>query len=131
MKTPTSLVQSAHSVFLQFPIQLYLMKYDPTAGIWTIPEDGTYEFYVHILNGEETDEAWAFSLVVDGTDVDYILQYGDVDYPDLISDDSSEMLELSSGQQVSVSPGGMTGIYGSSGNDVMYSWFSGRLIKAA
>ena len=98
--------------------------YDPTTGIYTVPQDGIYEFYVHILSGDETDERWAFSLAVDDADVDYTLQIGDVDYLDYISDDSSEMLELSSGQQVSV-------ILGSASNDVMFSWFSGRLIKAA
>ena len=105
--------------------------YDPTTGIYTVPEDGTYEFYLHILNGDETGDIWAFSLVVDGDYVDYTLEYGDVDYPDYITDDSLEMLELSSGQQVSVSPAAMTQLVGTTDNGVKCSWFSGRLIKAA
>ena len=105
--------------------------YDPTTGIYTIPEDGTYEFYVHILNGDETSNNWAFGLFVDDALVDYTMFINDADYPDFVSSDSSEMLELSSGQQVYVSSTSMTEIYGTNNNDVMFSWFSGRLIKAA
>ena len=102
--------------------------YDPTTGIYTVPQNGTYEFYVHLMNGPDTNDLWAFSLVVDDANVDYNLQY---EYPDYISDATLEMLELSSGQQVSVSPlGTMDYIAGSTGG-VMASWFSGRLIKAA
>ena len=103
--------------------------YDPTTGIYTVPEDGIYEFYVHILNGQETEDRYAFSLVVDATDVDYTLFDNDADNPDLVSSDSSEMLELSSGQQVSVTPVSVTEIRGT-GGDLMFSWFSGRLTKA-
>ena len=62
--------------------------YNATTGIYTVPEDGPYEFYVHILNGDDANTAWAFSLVVDGTDVDYTLHFGDVDYQDYISDNN-------------------------------------------
>ena len=106
-------------------------NYDQKTGIYTVPQDGTYEFYVHISVAAEGDDRWGFYLVVDDTGVDYTLQDGDVDYPDYISDDSSEMLELSSGQQVSVRPVSMTEIFGSNSIGVMLSWFSGRLIHAA
>ena len=49
---------------------------------------------------------------------------------DYISNDSSVILELSTDQQVWVSPDSMNQIFGSSG-DEMYSWFSGRLITPA
>ena len=105
--------------------------YDPTTGIYTVPQDGTYEFHVHILNGPNTDDRYGFRLVVDDVDIDYTIQLGQVDSPDYISDDSSEMLELSSGQQVSVTPISISVIMGTTSTDTMYSWFSGRLIKTA
>ena len=105
--------------------------YDPTTGIYTVPQDGVYEFYVHILNGPNTDDRWGFRLVVDDAEIDYTLQIGQVDSPDYISDDSTEMLELSSGQQVSVTPISISTIMGSTSADRMYSWFSSRLIKTA
>ena len=103
--------------------------YDPTTGIYTVPQDGAYEFYVHILNGDEETSYWAFGLVVDESYVDYSRHTDDVDNPDYITVDLLDIIELVSGQQVSVSPTSMTEIYGSYG-EMMYSWFSGRLVKA-
>ena len=44
--------------------------YDPTTGIYTVPQNGTYEFYVHLLNTEDEDLSFGFSLDVDGADID-------------------------------------------------------------
>ena len=103
--------------------------YDPTTGIYTVPQDGTYEFYVHLLNADENNSLWAFRLVVDDVSVDYTMHTDNGDDPDYVSEDSSEFLELSSGQQISVTPTNMEDILGTNGN-LMFSWFSGRLIKA-
>ena len=84
------------------------------------------------MNGFDINDLWTFSLVVDGNAVDETYQSDDADYPDHISDDSLEMIELSSDQQVSVSPRSMIQIWGTHTDvDLIYSWFSGRLINAA
>ena len=94
--------------------------YDPTTGIYTVPQDGIFEFYVHILTEQEDDFVWAFRLEVDNDDIDYTMHRDDGDPPDRISVDSSELIELSSGQQVSVTPTNMEDILGTNG-DLMLS----------
>ena len=41
-------------------------NYNSSRGIYKVPMDGLYEFYVQIYNSEANEEAWAIFLLVDG-----------------------------------------------------------------
>ena len=105
--------------------------YDNTTGIFTVPVDGVYEITSHLYNSPDVDNFSSHYIKVDGLNVTYSVHS---DYTseevERVSLSSTVLLSLTRGQQVWVYPYLTDGVYGSSGFDYMFSWFTGHLISA-
>ena len=103
--------------------------YNPTTGIYTVPLDGIYEFYVQIESYQDSNNDWGFEIVVDGEDVSYTRHdaSGSSASNEAVSACLTVLVHLSAGQEVWVETI-LEGLFGSSNE--MYSWFSGHLISA-
>ena len=106
--------------------------YDPTTGIYTVPLDGIYEFYAQIESYVDSNNDWAFYIVVDDEDITFTRHEasGSENIDENVSSSSTLLLQLSTGQQVWVEPFVLDGLYGTDSAGLMYSWFSGHLISA-
>ena len=107
-------------------------NYNPGTGIYTVPVNGFYEFYVHIYVDDDASFNWAFYIQVDGTFITDSAHDVNDGPTDNISSTATVILNLLQGQQVSVAPPLNVALYGAHVDidDRMNSYFSGRLIMA-
>ena len=75
--------------------------YNQTTGIYTVPQDGIYEFTVQIESYLESDNDWGFDLVVDGDRTTYTRHdvSGSGDDFENVSLSSTIIFELLAGRQ--------------------------------
>ena len=103
-------------------------NYNPATGIYTVPVNGFYEFYINMYVYSDESLNWAFYIAIDGaaiTDSAHGVNDASEDY---ISMKASVIINLTQGQQVSVAPHVEVTLWSSSG--AMNSYFSGHLIMA-
>ena len=102
--------------------------YDDTAGIYTVPIDGIYEFNVNAR--AQSDSDFGSYLVRDGVDVAHA-RNADGSGPGMMSTLLVIPVHATVGQQFWVRPFSLDGIYGSDESDgELLSWFGGRLLSA-
>ena len=104
--------------------------FDSTTGIYTVAMDGLYEFNVQIYCSLK-EEICVYYITVDGTRMTDTPsgKAGTVSATGNIGLATSVILELSKGQQVSISPGDFE--YEMDGmNAGMASWFAGQFLVA-
>ena len=106
--------------------------YDTTTGVYTVPLDGIYQFYVQIENDIDDNNDWNISLYVAGVRSTFSRHDASgSSESELVSLSSLVLLHLSAGQQVWVEQDAtLNGLYGSDAVDTIFSWFFGRLIAS-
>ena len=99
--------------------------YDNTTGIYTVPLDGTYEFYVHLSAVEGPD--WYMTFQVDGMEATESHASNPTWYT---SASMTAMFDLVAGQEVWARAVSIDHVQGTEPDGTIFSWFSGRLIYA-
>ena len=95
--------------------------YDPTTGIYTVPLNGIYEFYVQIESYQDTDNDWSFSVYVDGDEIAFTRHdaSGSSQSGESVSAFLTVLVHLSTGQETWVQAANLDGLYGSCIKDVL------------
>ena len=103
--------------------------YDPKTGIYTVPLNGIYEFYVQIESYLDSDNDWEIYVLVD--DETFAFTRYDASGSSVsnenVSTSSTVLVHLSAGQGASVETT-VDALFGS--DSEMYSWFFGHLLRA-
>lgn len=100
--------------------------FDTSTGIYTVPLDGVYQFYVNVWGHEDDD--FAFYLEVDEIDVAHGRNNGGGGNKNAAI---SVAVHAQAGQQFWVRPSSLDATYGRTENDdELVSWFSGYLLSA-
>ena len=91
--------------------------------------NGTYEFYIQIESYEDSNNDWAFVIVVDSQTISYTRHdaSGSSASDEKVSVSSTIIFQISAGQQVWVETPGLDSLIGTSAG--VNSWFSGHLIS--